>query len=167
MGVRMRKHLAIFVLILSLSGCATLYRPVGIMGGYSETRLDEKLFKVSFRGNGFTSLERALDFTLLRSSELSLMNNFKYFVIVYGDSYISSSNYISPTVTNTYGQIQFYDNYAYGSATSTQYGGQVYNVKKPRVTAVILCFEERPDLEATIFNAEYIKESVRSKYNIK
>lgn len=160
----MKKCLFIFFVTLSLVACATFYGPLGLMGGYSETRLDKDLFRVSFRGNGFTRLERALDFTLLRSSELSLQNGFKYFVIVYGDSYVSSSNYISPATTQTRGQIQFYGNYAYASATSTTYGGQVYNIKKPRITIVILCFEKRPDLEATVFNAEYIRESIESKY---
>lgn len=165
----MRKYLLFFVLILSLVSCATFYKPLGFSGGYSSTTFDKNLFRVSFSGNGFTSLERALDFAFLRSAELCWYRDFKYFVIVDSSTYISNSLYITPTTIRTSGEIRFYpySNYASISARSRTYGGQIYNISKPKVMLVILCFEERPDLEATIFNAEYIKESVRSKYNIK
>lgn len=163
----MKRYFFIFALLLLLINCATMYKPRGLMGGYSHTSLDKNLFRVTFIGNGYTSQERALDFAYLRCSELVLTNGFKYFVIVNANSYISKSTYRTPTKTKTSGQVQLYDNYAYGSATSTTTGGQVYNIRKPRVIFVILCFKDKPNVSATIFNASYVKKSIKSKYDLK
>lgn len=165
----MRKHLLFFVLILLSVSCATIYQPRGLTGGYSSTTFDKNLFRVTFNGNGYTRLERVLDFALLRSAELCSYRSFKFFVVVDSNTYISNSRYITPTTTRTSGEIRFhpYSNYASISGRSRTSGGQVYNIRKPSVMLVVLCFEEKPDLIATIFNAEFIKESIRSKYKIK
>jgi hypothetical protein len=39
---------------------------------------------LTFKGNGYTSRERATDFNLLRCAEVCLENGYKYFVIVDG-----------------------------------------------------------------------------------
>jgi hypothetical protein len=64
--------LAVIVLALALSGCATPYQKKNPIGGYSETQLGESIFRVSFEGNGYTSRERASDFALLRSAEIAI-----------------------------------------------------------------------------------------------
>lgn len=165
----MRKYLLFFVLILLSVSCATVYQPRGFTGGYSSTTFDKNLFRVSFSGNAYASVERVLDFAFLRSAELCSYRNFKYFVVVESSTYISNSRYITPTTTRTSGEIRFYpySNYASISTRTRTSGGQVYKFSKPKVMLLILCFEERPDLDATIFNAEFIKESIRSKYKIK
>ena len=163
----MKRSLLILALLLFFASCATIYQPTGFTGGYSETLLKENLYRVTFRGNGFTSLERAFDFTLLRCAELALLNDYDHFVIVDASNYISNSTYVTPTTTKTYGNIQIYGNYAYGSATSTTYGGQVYNIRKPRVTLVVLCFQGEPNVNATVFDAEFLNKSIRFKYDIK
>jgi hypothetical protein len=66
-------------MILSIQACATGYKSDGFVGGYSETQLDENVFKVAFRGNGYTRQDRAADFTLLRSAELALKSGYSYF----------------------------------------------------------------------------------------
>lgn len=76
-----------------LAGCATSYQPKSFSGGYSEIRLREDLFEVSFQGNGSTSRERAADFALLRSAEVALENGFPYFVIISEDQKPSMSSY--------------------------------------------------------------------------
>ena len=70
----MMRSLLILVLPIILSACATTYQPQGLSGGFSETQLDTNVFKVSFRGNGYTHAERAEDLALLRSAELTLKN---------------------------------------------------------------------------------------------
>jgi len=67
----MKKLIAIVILAFILQGCATSYQKTSFTGGYSETQLDENVFNVSFKGNGYTSRERVADFTLLRSAELT------------------------------------------------------------------------------------------------
>ncbi len=77
----MKKYLFI-VLLVGVWSCGTPYQPYSIAGGFSETQLDENIFRVRFNGNGYTSGARSSDFCLMRSAELCKNNGFKYFVII-------------------------------------------------------------------------------------
>ena len=160
------KHLSLIILVLAfLQGCATGYQSNGFSGGYSETQLDENVFKVTFRGNGYTSRERASDFTLLRSAELTLQAGYKYFSIVDANSYTSNSTYTTPTTSYTNTNVYGSGNYAFGNATTTTYGGQTYNISKPSSSNTIVCFKEKP---ANVFsyNADFIYKNITKKYGI-
>lgn len=52
------------------------------MGGYDDLQLAPNIYRVSFRGNGYTGPDRVVDFTLLRAAELSLQNGAKQFVVL-------------------------------------------------------------------------------------
>ncbi|MCK5271480.1 MAG: hypothetical protein KAJ52_02845 [Sedimentisphaerales bacterium] len=160
------KNLFIISLVaIFIQGCATAYQRSGFTGGYSETQLDENVFKVSFRGNGYTGRERVSDFTLLRSAELALENGYKYFVIIDANSYTSNSTYTTPTTSRTTGSAYGYGNYAYGSATTTTTGGQTYNISKPSSLNTIVCFKEKPNTGFS-YDAKFIYESITQKYSI-
>ncbi len=160
------KRLAVLapVAVTLLTACATTYQPMGFTGGYEDTRLDENVFSIYFAGNGFTGRQRAQDFAFLRAAELTLNYGYEYFVILESDSSIATSTYTSPTYSQTTGNVRFYRSSAYGSSRTTYYGGQTYNVSKPRVSLVIMCFKEKPDIDATLFNANYLYDSVSQKY---
>jgi len=163
----MKKLIAITFAALILQGCATSYQKIGFLtgGGYSEIQLDENVFNVSFRGNGYTSRERVADFTLLRSAELTLEHGFQYFAIIDANSYTSNSTYTMPTTSHTTGIAYGSGNYAYGSATTTTTGGQTYNISKPRSSNTIVCFKEKPKTVFT-YNANFIYKNIRQKYGI-
>jgi len=76
-----RLHVVGIVLAIFLTGCATSYGPLGPRGGYSETRLSEDEFLVSFRGNPLLAPEKAREYCLIRCAELTLENGGKYFII--------------------------------------------------------------------------------------
>lgn len=152
--------IASIVLSILLVGCATPYQPVGMTGGYEATQLDENVFSVSFRGNGYSSRERATNFTMLRSAETALEHGYQYFVIIDSERTTSQSTYTTPATT--YGSATAYGNTAYGR--STTYGGQTYNISKPRSAQTILCFKEKP--EGFAYNAAFMKKSLREKYRI-
>jgi len=163
-------------LILFLSGCATAYQPQGMTGGFSETQLDTNVFTVTFKGNGFTGRDRANDFTLLRSAELTLEHGFKYFVIIDAQQYSKNSTYTTPTTAttnlhaNTYGSAYSYGNNTtynantYGTATTNISGGQTYNISKPRTSNTIVCFTEKP--QGFAYNAEFLEKSLKEKYGM-
>ena len=160
---------ALFILALAtvlLGGCATTYQPNSFTGGYSETQLGENIFQVSFRGNGYTSRERASDFSLLRSAEVALENGFRYFVIVESEKGSKVGAYTTPTTSYTTGSAYGSGNYAYGSATTTTYGGQTYFISKPRATNTILCFKEKPEINGLVFDAEFVAKSIRQNYSL-
>lgn len=151
---------------LVLIGCATPYQSQGFTGGFSETRLDENVFQVSFRGNAYTSSERAADFTLLRSAELAIETGYSYFIIVDAERYSQTGAYTTPTTSHTTGSVYGSGNYAYGSATTTTTGGQTYFYSKPRSTNTIVLFRERPEIDGLVYDAEFVARSIREKHGI-
>ncbi len=156
------------ILLLSsvlISGCATTYQSHSYSGGYSETQLDENVFKVSFRGNGYTNRERVADFTLLRSAELTMQSGYKYFVIVDANSYTSNSTYTTPIKSNTTVSAYGFGNYAHGNARTTTSGGKTYNVSKPSSSNTIVCFKEKPK-NGFSYNAKFIFKNITKKYDI-
>ena len=78
-----KSTLIVLILLFSfLQGCAANYQPRGQTGeGFTETQLDKNVFRVSFSGNKYTDSERASDFALLRSAELTLQHGYKYFIM--------------------------------------------------------------------------------------
>ncbi|MCS1409234.1 MAG: hypothetical protein M2R45_02414 [Verrucomicrobia subdivision 3 bacterium] len=80
-----------------LSGCATPYKPSGFRGGYREIQLAPAVYRITFRGNQYTSSERAQDFAMLRAPELALQHGFTHFAII--DEQSSETAYIIDGVT--------------------------------------------------------------------
>ncbi len=163
----MKNTFLVLILAIMIGGCATTYQRVGLTGGYSETQLGENVFQVSFRGNGYTSYQRTSDFSLLRSAEVALENGYNYFIIVDSEKYSKTGTYTTPTRSYTTGSAYDYGNYAYGSATTTTYGGQTYFISKPRAVNTIVCFKEKPDINGIVYNSEFVVKSIRTKYGIK
>lgn len=76
------------VLALALGGCATTstpYQPVSsanrVAGGYSEVRLAQDRYSVTFVGNTLTSREQVETYLLYRAAELTVQQGFDWFVI--------------------------------------------------------------------------------------
>lgn len=160
------KKIGLIFIVIFLSGCATGYHSKGMSGGYTSTQYAPNIFNVSFSGNGFTGRGKASDFALLRSAEITIENGFKYFSIANADNYVSNSSYTTPTTTNTYATANAYGNTAYGTATSTTYGGQTYNISKPSSSNTIVCFKEKPT-NGLSYDAAFLYRSLTKKYNIK
>lgn len=150
---------------LVLSACATTYQPQSFTGGFTETQLDKNVFRVSFQGNGYTARERAEDFTLLRSAELTLKNGFNYFVIVDGKSGTDYSAFTTPTQSTTYGSANVYGNTAYGRATTTTTGGQTVVVQRPSSTNTIVCMNDKPE-GVFAYDAAFVYRSLSGKYGL-
>src|SRR5580704_14863845 len=92
----------IFLIAAALfAGCQTPYKSNGLMGGYSETWYAPEAVRVTFRGNGYTSSERAQDFALLRASELALQHGFAFFAVVDESNTTSVSTFTTPGYAST------------------------------------------------------------------
>lgn len=146
--------------VIFLQACSTPYQKEGFTGGYTELQLDDNVFRITFRGNAYTSRENTSDFTLLRSAEIALNHGYKYFVIIDAKEYTKQSTYTTPTTTT--GSTSLYGNTGYGSYTT--YGGRTFLVAKPTSSNTILCYNEKP--EGFSYNAEFIVRSVRDKYKL-
>lgn len=156
---------ALFVLLLS--GCATPYKAHGLMGGFSETRVSENTFQVSFRGNALASRERVVDFTLLRSAELTLQNGYRYFAILNSNNYTRYGSYTTPKTYSTTGNVQMYGNTGYLNTTTTAYGGQTFLYSRPSTMNTIQCFRKKPRIRGIVYDANFIVKSIKTKYKIK
>ena len=164
------------IVVTVLAGCATAYQAEGLSGGFSEAQLDENVFQVTFKGNGYTARDRANDFALLRSAEIALDKGYKYFVIVDAQQYSKNSSYTTPTVATTnvnansygsaygYGNTMNYSGNTYGTATTTYSGGQTFHISKPGTTNIIACFKDKP--EGFSYNAEFLVKSLKEKYKL-
>jgi len=84
----MMKRILATLLLLGLVGCATGYQPKSFTGGYTDMKLQDNIYRVTFKGNGYSSMERAGDFALLRSAEVTIQNGYKYFIVLETNSYL-------------------------------------------------------------------------------
>lgn len=155
------------VVAIALAGCATSYKPDGVAGGYSDTRLDENVFRVSFSGNGYTSRDRAEDMAILRASELTLQHGYKYFVIGDARSSTKDSLVSMPMSSNTTFSGSTYGNTTTGTARTTYSGGQLIAISSPQVSFTITCFTEKPEGTKPPINAELARQGLVAKYGLK
>jgi hypothetical protein len=87
---RARGLLGAAAMALVLAGCATSgstpYQPASsanaVQGGYSEVRLTEDRYSVTFAGNRLTSREQVEAFLLYRAAELTVQQGSDWFVIL-------------------------------------------------------------------------------------
>jgi hypothetical protein len=160
------KQSVLIAIVAIAAACATSYQPKGFTGGFSETQITANSFQVYFHGNAKTGEERAEDFTLLRSAEVSLEHGFPYFIVVDERAGASTSVYTMPTQTTTTGQATAMGNTAFGSATSTTTGGHSFLIHKPSLRNTIVCFKEKPDVQGIVYEAEFVAHSIAAKYGM-
>jgi hypothetical protein len=160
------KYLLVGFLGIFFISCATKYQSVGFTGGFSETQLSNDIFNVSFKGNGYTSREKASDFALLRSAELTLNNGYQYFIILNSEKYIDHSSYTSLKTYDTTYQANTYGNQTYGTAHTTSSGGDTTHYYKPSANNTIKCFKDKPNINTVIYEVEFILKSIKTKYDI-
>ena len=148
--------LLLLIPIIILAGCATPYQQSSLLGGFKEIRLSDNSFRVTFKGNAYTSSDRASNYCLLRCAELCLENGYKYFVLISENAHIKNSTHTSPAYAQT--------THIGNSSFTNVYGGQTYSHSKPRSTNEILCFKEKP--EGYSYDASYIKDSLMEEYQL-
>ncbi|HET9428906.1 MAG TPA: hypothetical protein VFO69_11160 [Allosphingosinicella sp.] len=87
---------------IPLAGCttATPYQPdlrgQRVSGGYSEERLGEGRYQVTFSGNSLTSRDRVEGYLLYRAAELTLRDGYDWFLIVDRSTERDVRTYVQP-----------------------------------------------------------------------
>jgi len=163
------KVVGVLLCLLFLFGCATTpkYTKKDRSGyGYSDLKVQEDVFYVSFSGNTSTDRQTTALFTLLRCCEVCLDNGYSYFTILSGGTEISRDLAYYPLPTPIWGQAT-----PSLGTTSTIYEGMTYTwqgriIEKPTTMCVIKCFKEKPsDIE--VFDAKELKKHIKEQNNIK
>jgi hypothetical protein len=75
------KRQCVLVLALALSACATPYQERGVLGGFTDSQLGPRIWRVSFLGNGVRTVDEVKDMVLLRSAELVKTAGYNAFVV--------------------------------------------------------------------------------------
>lgn len=156
------------ICIFFFFSCATAYKPSGIRGGYSETKIQEAIYKVSFKGNALVDEEKAADYALLRAAEVTLQNGYRYFAIISRNTRSQAYQYTTPVTGTTSGQISNQGPVTQFNATSYYSGGNTYTFYRPSSTFLIQCFRKKPKMtNALMFDANEVRNSVRTRYKIR
>ncbi|MFO1311024.1 MAG: hypothetical protein U1F41_03060 [Burkholderiales bacterium] len=155
---------------LLVTACATAYQKQSFTGGFDETQLQPNVYRVTFKGNGYTSAERAADYALLRCAELTLQNGFAYFAIVEAGEGATTGSFTTPTQSYTTGSATAYGSgrtvNAYGQSTTTTYGGQTFHFSKPSSSNTILMVNSKDEVNGMVYDARFLYGSLSSKYGI-
>ena len=159
-------NMALIAAIVTLAGCATAYQQKGFSGGFDETQLDTNVWRVSFRGNGYTKGERAEDFALLRSAELTLANGFTHFAFAESRTGSEVSTYTAPTTSYTTGSANIVGNNVYGNATTSTRGGGTTFIHRPSAVNTVVMFKGKPDSSNMMYDANFVCTSVGKKYEV-
>lgn len=160
----MMRLIAAAVAYCSLAACATGYQSSGFTGGFDETALAPNVYRVSFRGNAYTSSERAADMALLRSADLTLQHGFKFFVLADASNTSRISAMTTPQTTTTTGSVTAYGNMATFNAQSNSYGGETVYLAKPRAANLVVMYGDKPSVAGMVFDAAFVCASLASKY---
>jgi len=67
---------------VAIAGCATQFQSSGLTGGYDEKQLEPMIWRVSYKGNGYTTQETVQTYWLFRAAQLTLEQGFDGFLIL-------------------------------------------------------------------------------------
>src|SRR4051794_6818971 len=114
----MRKIVVALGLAVALAGCQTQYGEMNpITGGVTAEQVTTDVYRISAKGNGYTSAARVQDFVLLKAAETTLAAGATHFALVGAQN------------TSEMGSIQMP-----GSFNATRYGNVVYGSYSPGFT---------------------------------
>ncbi len=122
--------------------------------------LSPDTFRIDFRGNSYTSSERARDFAILRAADVCLERHFPCFAIVNENNTKNIYTYVTPE--------QFYSKGLTGTgveSTITYTPEQSQSTATPGTTLTVRGFHARPDGIKT-FDAAFLEQSIKTKYHL-
>jgi hypothetical protein len=88
--------------LLGVAGCETPtpYQPMSsqnaVWGGFTDQKLDENHYRVTFRGNDVTSREQVESYLLYRAAELTVNQGFDWFEMVERNTRNRGYTYVDP-----------------------------------------------------------------------
>ena len=133
-----RYALSVSVMALIMCACATPYKKEKGGRGYSDFRIANDMFSVSFRGNPVTQEEDVDKYLLRRASDLTLEHGYTYFVVIAQKGRTRSG--------------------------SIGYSAVKIPVVTPGETIHIKCFHQRPDAEVAINAADFLRFNFPEEY---
>lgn len=152
------------LLVCILAGCAS--SQVGYLRartpsgeGYSDTKIQDGIYSVQFKGRSDTNVQRVSDFALLRSAELTLQGGDRYFTVLTekNDSQRVTDSIPSEAPIGCVGRNCF---------TSFYTVWNTYTYSIPGIYFMIQTYKEKPSAQATVFDAQQVKDNIERQYNL-
>jgi len=152
-------------LLLAACATATPYGPASAGGGYgySDQRIQDDRYRITFRGNSSTSRETVENALLYRAAELTVDRGFDYFVFLESDTEVQTSYRGSayPAFYGSYGYgYPFYHPhrrfpyYAYGFGWGYPYDSYAREITRYSAVAFVSMHGgERPEDSPQAFDA--------------
>ena len=152
----MKKLAAIFV-ALTLSACATPYGKYGLLGGFTDARIDDNTFSISVDANGFTTQQTTSIQALYRAAELTIENGFDYFFIADATKNSTSMAMAIPGSSTSNTTVNAYGSTAYARTTTTSTPTVFMPVVFPNSTLIIKSFKgTKPQAETNAYDARAV-----------
>ena len=108
---------------LTLGACATPYGPPGFTGGVAAAQMSKDVWRISARGNGFTSGNQIHDYVMLKAAETAFAAGYQKFGLLAANDATSMSQAVVPGYT----QVQSTGNFA----TLTHMPARTVGISKP------------------------------------
>ena len=151
------RKLAAVLMVATLSACATPYGKYGLLGGFTDSRLDENTFSISVDTNGLTSQQTTSMHAFYRAAEITVENGFDYFAIVSDANNPTSMAMTMPGGSTSNTTINTYGSTAYGRTTTTYAPTTVVPVVYPNSTLIIKSFKgAKPEGAANAYDARSV-----------
>ena len=151
------KKFAAVCIALTLSACATPYGKYGLLGGFSDARIDENTFSISVDTNGFTSQQTTSMQALYRAAELTIENGFDYFFISGGANNSTSMVMAIPGSSTSNTTVNAYGSTAYSRTTTTSAPIAVMPMVFPNSTLIIKSFKgTKPEGQTNAYDARAV-----------
>jgi opacity protein-like surface antigen len=163
----MKRLLALAFSAALLTACATtptVYAPQTAPhgAGYSEYRLENGRYRVTFQGNPGASINQVSDYVLLRSAELALRDGYDWFRVADRMTQQNGSN--SGSSLSIGGGGSSYDYGRHGGGSSVGLGvGTTFNLgPKPSITSSmeVVFGRGQPPRDADVYDARAIVRTV-------
>ena len=159
------KFILLFTLLTFIS-CSTPYKSHGLAGGYQETQLGKNVWKILFRGNGYTSAFKTEEFALLRSAELTKKNGFNFFITTDSDTKLDKFEFkTSPSAITTFnGNVN--NGVVSGTGYTTVFEGTTTTVNRASTSFTVIMFETMPKYDGVIYDATFICSNLGAKHKV-
>lgn len=163
----MKRLIALAVSAALLTACTTtptLYAPQTAPrgAGYSEYRLEDGRYRVTFQGNPGASANQISDYVLLRSAELALRDGYDWFRVA--DRMTEQTGSGGGSSLSVGGGTSSYDYGRHGSGSSVGLGvGTTFNLgPKPAVTSSmeVVFGRGQPPRDANVYDARAIVRTI-------
>lgn len=163
------------ILLLILPSCqsTTVYKEAqNNQFGYSDAKLDERIYRVNFKGNSITSRETVERYLMYRVAQLTLEEGFSHFKILSRDnktitnldSDYRSLVFAGPYITGYYGFNNYrYPYYSYGYPWSYGFNTRFDTRRRYESIAYVKMFNKSSSKDKEIQQADLVIKFLQDK----